>query len=77
MLANDGAIKVLDFGIAKVLGEAPLERVAENPAVLVDDKAVTRAGDILGTLPYMPPEQVRAQAIDHRPTCGLSASCCT
>jgi serine/threonine-protein kinase len=42
--------KVLDFGIAKLSEAAPL----------------TRAGDMVGTITYMSPEQCRAEAIDAR-----------
>jgi hypothetical protein len=48
-----GAIKVLDFGIAKLLHP--------DPAVELDKRGVTS-----GTLPYMSPEQFGIDAIDHR-----------
>ena len=50
----DGRIKILDFGIAKVI--AP-------PAA---SARATRTGAVLGTVGYMSPEQVRGRSADHR-----------
>jgi eukaryotic-like serine/threonine-protein kinase len=49
-LTEDGVVKVLDFGIAKLIGESVL----------------TRAGSLLGTPFYMAPEQTRGQEVDAR-----------
>ena len=48
-------IKVLDFGIAKIVAPE-----------FSDDVQLTGTGDLLGTTPYMAPEQVRGQRVDHR-----------
>ncbi|HEY7670690.1 MAG TPA: protein kinase [Gammaproteobacteria bacterium] len=62
-LRPDGAVKVLDFGIAKALDT----RVTSGPqAPQLTTPAMTQAGIILGTAAYMAPEQARGKAIDQR-----------
>jgi len=61
-ITTDGQVKILDFGLAKA------SRPADEPD---DQETVTRALDtspglILGTVPYMSPEQVRGAAMDAR-----------
>ncbi|XXY23687.1 serine/threonine-protein kinase [Sorangium sp. So ce216] len=60
MLDASGAIKVVDFGIASLRDdEASLS--GEHPA---EDMRLTRTGALVGTLPYMSPEQWAAKEID-------------
>src|SRR5262245_31252969 len=60
MVAADGRVKVLDFGLAVA------EQRGSNAADLATALQVTAPGTILGTLPYMSPEQVEGIALDHR-----------
>ena len=62
---DDGAVKVLDFGIAKALAPEPSTDAA-GEHLTVTDPRMTGAGTILGTAAYMSPEQARGQAVDKR-----------
>jgi len=60
----DGKVKVLDFGLAKALATEPSElEPSQSPTI---SSSGTRAGVILGTAPYMSPEQARGQPLDKR-----------
>ena len=60
-LTNDDRVKILDFGLAK-LTRPETDAGAEAPTVQVN----TEPGQIMGTVGYMSPEQVRGKAADHR-----------
>jgi len=61
MVGDDGRVKILDFGLAKLRTEASsTEQDSKANALL------TREGSLLGTLPYMSPEQVEGRPVDHR-----------
>ncbi|MFI5370064.1 MAG: protein kinase, partial [Candidatus Eisenbacteria bacterium] len=63
MLTHDGRVKVLDFGLAKV-APAPDPTGASRAATL--DSPVSTPGLVVGTVPYMSPEQVRGEEVDGR-----------
>ena len=50
MITDEGELKIMDFGVARVLGAQQL----------------TRTGEFYGTIAYAPPEQIRADPIDER-----------
>jgi non-specific serine/threonine protein kinase len=49
-ITNDGVVKILDFGLAKVIGQTQL----------------TKMGSTIGTVAYMSPEQTRGEKVDSR-----------
>lgn len=51
IVTNDGRVKILDFGIAKILS--------------AKDGGLTKTGAKIGTIPYMSPEQVQGHKVNH------------
>ncbi len=62
MLRPDGYVKVLDFGLAKLIEPAPAHDASHTWA----ETARTDTGAVLGTVAYMSPEQALGQEVDHR-----------
>jgi serine/threonine protein kinase len=58
-ITTDGRVKVLDFGLARIVRKNDLEAATQSVAPAAD------AG-LTGTLPYMAPEQFRGEPVDHR-----------
>src|SRR5208337_4543453 len=61
-LTKEGRVKILDFGIAKL--QQVQSASADSATVTLQDETVP--GQVLGTVGYMSPEQVRGQAADAR-----------
>jgi serine/threonine-protein kinase len=90
MVGAFGEVQVMDWGLAKVLAEGPVNPASQkrqNPELAVsvvetvraESDSATQAGSVLGTFAYMPPEQARGEAerIDQRSDVfGLGAILC-
>ncbi|MGB5659099.1 MAG: protein kinase [Thermoanaerobaculia bacterium] len=61
MVNEEGRVKVLDFGLAKLHEGSPVATGEDEPT-----RALTQEGLVVGTVPYMSPEQVEGRVVDQR-----------
>jgi eukaryotic-like serine/threonine-protein kinase len=66
MIRKDGLVKILDFGLAKLISKSQEDSDKDNSDTPIQTKTNTVAGRVLGTVTYMSPEQTRGPHVDER-----------
>ena len=65
MVGRDGRVKVLDFGLAKLMADVEDTGTLDSREQTLS-QPLTAEGSVAGTVPYMSPEQLEARELDHR-----------
>ena len=66
IVTPDGRVKILDFGLAKLLEDRPASDSGGASKLATISDEMTQAGRVLGTASYMSPEQARGLPVDER-----------